>query len=188
MLQYPREGERDFIASIEIAAVFIGLADACCLVRSTRDLEASERELRKMWPSLQIVAAWWVETRADADLLARRLKRKAPSVDGSVFTVQAEIEAEAARAGLKLTSHATVMRRVSEAARRVEAALGAANARGELAWFNRSYREYRARGGRRMSYSAARSCLRRAMVRRLTLVERIEYGPEMLAEVFGEGW
>lgn len=185
MLTYPRDSERDFIAFIGITAVFIGVVDGCCLVRASRDLEASERELRKLWPGVKIVAAWWVETRDGAELIARRLKRRVPAVEGNPVTVQASIEAEAARAGLRLTAHASVIKRVSEAARRVDRALSAANAAGELAWFNRAYRDYRLRGGRRMSYSGAKARLRRAMVRRLTLVERVEYGSDMLSEVFG---
>jgi hypothetical protein len=184
VLQYPHGTQRDFIAFIGITAVFIGEADGCCLVRASRDLEASERELRKMWPSVKIIAAWWLETREGAELIARRLKRKAPSVEGNAATVQACIEAEAARAGLKLTAHASVLKRVAEAAKRVDAALSAANAAGELAWFNGAYRQYRLSGGR-MSYSGAKARLRRAMVRRLTLMERVEYGSDMLNEVFG---
>jgi hypothetical protein len=57
--------------------------------------------------------------------------------------------------------------------------------RGELTWFNRAYGEYRLRGGRSMSYGEARGRLRGAMMRRLVLVERVEYGADMLAEVFG---
>jgi hypothetical protein len=94
----------------------------------------------------------------------------------------------AASQGVKLTEHATVMKRVGPAVGRVNDALRLANGRGELAWYNRAYRLYRLqkaeRGGPILSYQKARVRLRCAMLRRLVLVHRLEYGPEMLEEVF----
>jgi hypothetical protein len=184
MLQFPRKGEREYITTIDIAAVFIAVTDGGCMVRASRDLEASERTLREECPGFCMVAAWWVKDRETADQIAGMVRTRAPHLHRTELELRQRIAAAAASQAVKLTEHATVMKRVVAAARRVEDALQAANGRGELAWFNRAYRDYRLSGQRRLSYGEARGRLRRAMIRRLVLVERVEYGPDLLAEVF----
>jgi hypothetical protein len=164
MLELPGKRERDYIAAVGIAAVLLMSSGT---VRASRDLAASKRTLGG-----EIMGAWWLKDAASADRLARAAGRRG-----------GDIEAEAARLGLTLTAHAVVMRRAAAAAGNVEGALRAANGRGELAWFNSAFKARRLEG-EAVPYAAAWARLRRAVVRRLVLAGRLEFGPELLAEVF----
>jgi hypothetical protein len=170
MVELPGKRERDYIAAVGIAAV---LVTSTGMVRASRDLAASRRAL-----GVDITGAWWLKDVASADRLARAVTRRIGERE-----VGAAVALEAARLGLTLTAHAVVMRRAAVAAGNVEDALRAANERGELAWFNSAFKARRL-DGEAVPYRAAWARLRRAVVRRLLVAGRLEFGPELLAEVF----
>ena len=193
-IEFPRGAERAYLEDIGIAAVYIasggGFGNACA-VGATRDLERSWLALREVWQCPDITGAWWVKSRAIAEEIVRAVARRLPNdgqglLDADVIRAQAEIGRAAQSMGVTLTEHATVVKRAGVASLRIRDALNAANQCGELAWFNQAYRDHRRQqGGRAINYAAARAGLCHAMGRRLVLVERVEFGPEMLVEVFG---
>ncbi|MCK1671076.1 hypothetical protein [Bradyrhizobium sp. 150] len=168
----PEKRERDYIAAIGIAAVFV---TASGMVRASRDLAASARTLEVV-----IIDAWWLETREAAELLARTVRRGRPTRG---VEARGMVGAEAARLGLQLTPHAVVLARAVVAARNVDRALRAANRRGDLAWFNRAFKARR-QGGDRTSFATAWGRLRQAVARRAVLAGQFEYGSELLEDVF----
>jgi hypothetical protein len=190
----PTGADREYLDAIGISAVFIATVDHFCILRTSRDLAASEHGMRQVWPEATIVAAWWVREHAQADQLVKRIKSEwtltHDLIPGDVDQVRGVLLSAAAQQSLKLTEHATVIKRAAAAAVRIRETLNIANGRGELAWFNRAYRAYRLQVqgrecGRPINYAAARARLCRAMARRLVLVQQVEFGPELLAEVFG---
>lgn len=167
MVEFPSEQERSYITAIGIAAVIVTDQGEFYV---TRDVEGSAREL-----GIEIVEAWWFKDRATAT----RVMAQAVGAGDT-------IAAEAARAGLRTAAHASVLERARKVAPLVDDALRAANRRGELAWFNRAFRARRLAGSK-VSFGTAWTWLRRAVVRRLMVTGRVEYGPEMLAELFSTG-
>lgn len=191
LMQLPTGAEREYLDAIGIVAVYVATIDHFCIVRSSRDLAASEQSLRQVWPEARIVSAWWVREKLQADRLVNEFRM---NLIHDLIPCDAEQAREALLKsaelqGVKLTEHATVIKRASAAAARIRETLNVANGRGELAWFNRAYRAYRMQiQGRRkaMNYAAARARLCKAMARRLVLVQQVDFGAELLAEVFGE--
>jgi hypothetical protein len=100
-------------------------------------------------------AAWWVEAE-QAGAVIRQARK-----DGS------DIQAIARRLGVALTEHAIVLTRASAAIERIEAALGEAQRRGDLKFFNTEYKRRRAQaaaaGQSFMSYGEARARLHKAI-------------------------
>jgi hypothetical protein len=175
-VDFPRGIERNYIAAIGIAAVFV---TASGMVRASRDLAASARTLGAS-AGIEIIDAWWLETREAAEQLARAVRRGRP-VGG--VEARAMVGAEAARLGLQLTPHAVVLARAVVAARNVDRALRAANRRGELAWFNRAFKARR-QGGAGTTFGTAWGRLRQAVARRAVLAGQLQYGAELLEDVF----
>lgn len=192
LMQLPTGADREYLDAIGIAAVYIATVDHFCIVRSSRDLAASEQSLRQVWPEARIVAAWWVRERKQADQLASEFAMNLTHglIPCDADQARDELMKVAAREGVKLTEHATVIKRASAAANRIRETLNIANGRGELAWFNRAYRAYRLQvqgKGKPINYAAARARLCRAMARRLVLVQQVDFGADLLTEVFGAG-
>lgn len=194
-LEFPRGAERAYLEDIGIAAVYIasggGFGNACA-VGATRDLERSWMALRDVWQGPDITGAWWVKSREIAEQIVGAVAKRLPNdgqglLDADVIRAQAEIGRAAQTMGVTLTEHAIVVKRAGVASLRIRDALKEANQSGELAWFNQAYRDYRLQrqGGRAINYAAARARLCHAMARRLVLVEKVDFGPEMIAEVFG---
>jgi hypothetical protein len=131
-------------------------------------------------PDAILVSAWWVRNREIAAAVAKAARNDVgPWLD-------ALIQTEAQARGSVAVAHASAMERIRSAGAQIDAAVEAANGRGELAWFNRAYRAYREAGGR-LAYQAARARLRRAVVRRLVITGGIEFGADLLPEVLGDG-
>lgn len=188
--------ERKYIESIGIAAVCVAQVGNCSIIGATRDLERTAQAWRQASGDTMMVAAWWVKRREIADAIMTAVRNRLPlTLDGMLDAdhdrVQRHVHEAAQAMGVKLTEHATVAKRSRQAAERVRSVLNEANQRGDLAWFNGAYRAYRLQrsagaDGRALSYAAARARLCSAMARRLVLVEQLEYGPQLLSEVFGE--
>jgi hypothetical protein len=110
-LSFPRGGERDYIATIGIAAVFVASVEGGgCIVRSSRDLEASQRGLRGRWPGLTIVEAWWLADQEAAEQLARRVRRRLPKgqdgcLDADPRQGGAAMAVQVGLDGLAVTAH-----------------------------------------------------------------------------------
>jgi hypothetical protein len=86
---------------------------------------------------------------------------------------------------VKLVPNADLMRRVTVNAAQIKAKVDADLKAGELQWFNRAYREYRARHPKAMLYNAAKNKLYRALTRRLMFAGRLDLDANILGEVFG---
>lgn len=176
---FPRKGEREYIAAIDIAAIIVVRDGERLQVRATRDIEKTFAAMVGSG-ALHIVGAWWVRNREIAAAVAKVARGDlGPWLD-------ALIQTEAQARGSVAVTHASAMERIRSAGAQIDAAVEAANGRGELAWFNRAYRAYRQAGGR-LAYQAARARLRRAVVRRLVITGGIEFGADLLPEVFGDG-
>ena len=182
MFDFPLHAEREYIAAIDIAAIIIVGNGDRLETRVTRDIEKTFTAMQgAVACPLDIVGAWWVRNRAVAKLVAKSV----PRGETDLAKVRAIVEAESRRHGSAAVAHALAMGRMRIAGSQIDAALRA-NGRGELAWFNRAYRAYRtARSGPAMSYQSARGRLRRAVVRRLVVSGGLEFGCDLLPDVFG---
>lgn len=190
-IEYPRKAERVYLTSLEIAAVYVGtyVAEHMAIVGTSRDLGRSAALQQEVWPTFQIVAAWWVRDRQTAEAIVKtveplRFVDPGPRVSDADHAI-ALIEDEARKQQVKLTDHATALERVKASAAQVKSAVDALNKAGDLKWFNDAYREHRALGGR-LTYAAARTRLYRALAKRLVLGERLDLGTRLLGDVFGE--
>lgn len=191
-IEYPSKAERAYLTSLEIAAVYVGTyaGEHMAGVDTSRDLGRSAALQQEVWPTFQIVAAWWVPDRQIAEAIVKavvkplRFVEPDPGVSDAAHAI-ALIEDEARKRGVKLIEHATVLKRVKAGAARIKAAVNAANKAGELKWFNGAYREYRAGGGG-LTYAAARGRLYRALARRIVVGDRVDLNASLLPEVFGE--
>jgi len=177
---FPRNGEREYLAAIGIAAIVVMRDGERLEICASRDIEKTFRAMQGISPgALCIVGVWWVRNRRIAEAVAKAARNDpGPWLD-------ALIERESRRHGSGAVAHASAMDRMRIAGSQIDAALRA-NGRGELAWFNRAYRAYRmARDGPAMSYQSARARLRRAVVRRLVVSGGLEFGCDLLPDVFG---
>lgn len=191
-IEYPRKAERVYLASLEIAAVYVGTygGEHMAIVGTSRDLGRSAALQQEVWPTFQIVAAWWVRDRQIGEAIVKAVELPLRFVDPGPRVSDAEhaialIEDEARKLGIKLTEHVTALERVKASAEKIKSAVDALNKAGDLKWFNDAYREHRARGSR-LTYAAARARLYRAVAKRLVLGERWDLSAKLLADVFGE--
>ncbi|KWV60354.1 hypothetical protein AS156_29465 [Bradyrhizobium macuxiense] len=79
------------------------------------------------------------------------------------------------------------MARVKSAVRHVQEVIDAANATGELAWFNTAYRAWRLDAkkiGSGMSYAEARARLRKAVTKRLITLDVLDCSERLLPDIF----
>lgn len=187
VFDFPRNGEREYIAAIDITAIVV-MAGEGLEICGSRDIEKSFKAAQKSHPSpLQIRGVWWVRNRVVADAVLKSLAREIGRAGGiAAAELEPVIQRLSQHHGSVAVAHALAMDRMRKAGAQIDAALEAANGRGELAWFNRAYRAYREAGGR-LAYQAARARLRRAVVRRLVITGGIEFGADLLPEVLGEG-
>lgn len=175
----PRGAERGYFIAFGVAAVYIATAPRGepCVVAVTRDLGKSLTALQRKWPDWDISCAYWVRDRARAQALASEVNRVLPHVDKVRLLVRGEDAARlivktAVERGISLTGHNAAIARVRDAIAEIERRISDANGRGELAWFNAAYRQWRLRAkgtGISMSYHAARARLRNEAIKQLIL-------------------
>lgn len=194
--ELPRGVEREYLQVFGVAAICVVTLPQQgepCEVFVTRDLERSFQVWRRRWLCSEIVAAFWVRDRATAAMVVKLVDQRLPHDDTGrlavpVDRVMAEIAMVARdNSTIRMTAHEVVMLRIRTATDRVDDVLRAANGTGDLAWFNRAFKNYRAQGGR-MFYAEARARLRRAITKRLLVSDRLgglaDGGRGVLLEVF----
>jgi len=124
---------------------------------------------------------FWVSAEV-ATAVARRA-RKLAGDSPDVATAMEALAQAAAQCCVKLTPNAVAIERARSAAARIENHLDAMMANGGLRMFNAEYRRRReAAGGKFMSYKAAQTRLRRAIVPRLIAGGSV--GHSLFAEIF----
>lgn len=194
-LRMPGAAEREYLKAIGLAVVHLWRCGDSCIVGNSRDLERSAREIETRNQCAELIAAWWVSGRDAAGEIVNRTASALPVdlsgifIDADADLVRRVILENARTIGARPTEHATVLKRAALVAERVREMLNDANRTGRLQWFNRAYRDYRAgveggSGTRAISYAAARAKLCTALARRLVLVEPVEFGADLVREVF----
>jgi hypothetical protein len=170
-LQLPRQAEREYIAASGIVAVYVAaLASGNALVGLSRDLLHSLLALRRRFNGGYITAAFWVQDKPTARLIARQVNADLAFLESTARTAQRRIENVAAHMGVAITEHDTVLLRARAAVAYIEQRIAQAQADGELQEFNRSFRQWRLeakRHGRGMSYAEARARLRQKIFRQV---------------------
>jgi hypothetical protein len=169
----PHGAEREYLATYGIVAIYVAaLPSGPTLVGISRDLHRSLQAIRRRWFDARIIFSAWVKDRTEATLIAREVNRVLPHSDSGLLAASARdaqrrVENVAAHMGITLTDHDTVMVRVRAAVNLVAGMIDAAQANGDLAWFNTAYRAWRIEAkaqGRVMTYGEARARLRRVVV------------------------
>jgi hypothetical protein len=113
-----------------------------------------------------VVAVQWIDARLAASVA--RLARKNLDKRLTISGVSIELQRAAAMKGAQLTTDAVATSRAQFAAEKIGSYLSDMAKNGGLAEFNREYKRRReAAGGRFMSYKAAETRLRRALIARL---------------------
>lgn len=179
MIEIPEHCEREYFRAFGITALYVAAtpARAPCRIGFTRDLGRSIESIRARshW-SIDIVHAWWLHDVTGARAIVAAVTDGFPTdtngcLDAHVDDVALRVEASARSMRLSLTPHANALRNVRIAVARVDTVIASANGSGELAWFNRAYRDWRASApasaALALPYPLARSRLRAAIVRRL---------------------
>lgn len=190
----PRGAERSYFILFGVAAVFIatGSAGEPCLVAVSRDLGKSLTALQRKWPEMEITCAYWVRDRAFAQAIAAEVNHALPHLDETRLSARGETAARllvksAVEHDISLTGHNAAMVRVRDAIEQVESRLSDANRRGDLAWFNTAYREFRQRSrgtGIGMSYHTARARLRNEAIKQLIVQGVSRLTSDLSARIF----
>lgn len=177
-----------------VAAIYVGTIPRGepCIVGASRDLDKTYEAMRERWPWSKIACAFWVKDRDTAEAIANEVNGVLPhDLDGRLAvraeTARRQIEQIADSWKLNLTNHDAAMARVRSAVRRVEQMISEANGRGELAWFNTAYRDWRIEAkkvGRVMSYAEALARLRREVTKRLITLDILDVGADLLPAIF----
>ena len=192
--EIPHGAEREYLIIFGVAAVYIGTSSIGepCIVGATRDLNLTLRGMQRKWLRWEISCAYWVKDRDIAEAIAAEVSGALPHDQEDRLAVRAEtaarqIEAVARDWNILLTNHAAAMARVKSAVRHVQEVIDAANATGQLAWFNAAYRVWRLDAkkiGCGMSYAEARARLRKAVTKRLITLDVLDCGETLLPDVF----
>jgi hypothetical protein len=113
------------------------------------------------------LTAWWVPDRRTAEAIVLRAA-------GSSESPAAAVESAAVELGVVLTEHALAVARAEKAAARIVRGRSAAQARGDLHFFNAEYKRLRAEaaaaGKSFMSYGQARARLQKAIAANVTVI------------------
>lgn len=192
--EIPSGADREYLIVFGVAAIYVGTIPRGepCVVGASRDLDKTYDAMQERWPWSEISCAFWVKDRDTAEAIANEVNGVLPhDLDGRL-AVRAErarrmIEVVADEWKITLTNHYAAMARVQSAVRRVEETIGEANARGDLAWFNSAYRDWRVEAkkvGRVMSYTEALARLRREVTKRLITLDILDIGADLLPSVF----
>ena len=163
-LRFPKKIEREYIAISGITAIFIASRPkAAPIIRCSRDLMTSERSIRQRCPGARIECAYWVDDESEAQLIVDEVNAEKPV---NVPAALRQIDSVAAHMNVILTEHDIVLARAKAAVRHIRDKIAAAQAKGELRWFNKMFRQWRLNAkpfGRSMTYAQARARLRRNM-------------------------
>ena len=123
------------------------------------------------------VAAWWVKSRAMARKIALAIDNAHPPAD--------RVVSAAAKLGVLLTEHATVVARATAAAARISRYISEAQANGGLKFFNAEYKRRRteaaAAGKRFITYGQARARLQKAIAKGAATGAMVT--PKLIADV-----
>ncbi|WP_063685579.1 hypothetical protein [Bradyrhizobium stylosanthis] len=192
--EIPHGAEREYLIIFGVAAVYIGTSPIGepCIVGATRDLNLTQRGMQRKWLRWEISCAYWVKDRDIAEAIAAEVNCALPHDQEDRLAVRAEtaarqIEAVARDRNMLLTNHDAAMARVKSAVRHVQEVIDAANATGQLAWFNAAYRAWRLDAkkiGCGMTYAEARARLRKAVTKRLITLNVLDCSETLLAEIF----
>jgi hypothetical protein len=184
LIHYPTTSQRDYLIAFD--AVAICITESPLSARITRDPLRSRIALRNAFPEMVIKQIIWVQGEKDARTLTRAL----PAHLASVEAIESEIRKLSETLHIAITDNKVAIQRAHHAVRALDAALAQAQARGDLAFFNQAYtnyRKHRSRGGRRViPYRVAFSRLRRALARAAFTPEQSWPDPKSMREsVFG---
>ncbi len=192
--EIPHGAAREYLIIFGVAAVYIGTSPIGepCIVGATRDLNLTQRGMQRKWLRSEISCAYWVKDRDAAEAIAAGVNAVLPHDQEGRLAVRAEvaarqIEAVAREWNIPVTNHDAAMARVKSAVRHVQEVIDAANAAGELAWFNAAYRAWRLdakKFGAGMSYAEARARLRKAVTKRLITLDVLDCSEALLHDVF----
>ncbi|MCP3471372.1 hypothetical protein NLM33_13630 [Bradyrhizobium sp. CCGUVB1N3] len=190
----PHGAEREYLIIFGVAAVYIGTSPIGepCIVGATRDLNLTQRGMQRKWLRSEISCAYWVKDRDIAEAIVAEVNGVLPHDQEGRLAVRGEvaarqIEAVARGWNIPLTNHDAAMARVKSAVRHVQEVIDAANATGQLAWFNAAYRAWRLDAkkiGSGMSYAEARARLRKAVTKRLITLDVLDCSETLLREIF----
>jgi hypothetical protein len=192
--EIPHGAEREYLIIFGVAAVYIVTSPIGepCIVAATRDLNLTQRGMQRKWLRSEISCAYWVKDRDAAEAIAAEVNGVLAHDEDGRLAVRAEtaarqIEAVAREGHILLTNHDAAMARVKSAVRHVQEVIDAANATGQLAWFNAAYRAWRLDAkkiGAGMSYAEARARLRKAVTKRLITLDVLDCSETLLPDVF----
>lgn len=192
--EIPHGAEREYLIIFGVAAVYIGTSPTGepCIVGATRDLNLTQRSMQRKWLWSEISCAYWVKDRDIAEAIAAEVNAVLLHDQQGRLMVRAEtaarqIERLARAWHVPLTNHDAAMARVKSAVRHVQEVIDAANATGELAWFNTAYKAWRLDAkklGAGMSYAEARARPRKAVTKRLITLNVLDCSETLLAEIF----
>lgn len=192
--EIPHGAEREYLIIFGVAAVYIGTSPIGepCIVGATRDLNLTLRSMQRKWLQSEIACAYWVKDRDIAEAIAAEVNAVLLHDQQGRLMVRAEtaarqIERLARAWRISLTNHDAAMARVKSAVRHVQEVIDAANASGELAWFNTAYKAWRLDAkklGAGMSYAEARARLRKVVTKRLITLDVIDCNETLRDEIF----
>ena len=170
------------------ALEYLALSGAVAI--SVRPTEAGSKIIAKCDPGAAVVG-WCSEKNGKPVIrLAQRILEKEFALASAADVVSAESAVRKAANDLQalLTPHETAISRATASVARLEALVDDMRQNGQIAEFNRMYKRGRAaaaaRGARFMTYNAAMTRLRRALVPLLVGGDRPAPG-KLLAEIFG---
>jgi hypothetical protein len=175
-MQIPRHAERQYIALLGIAAVYIAsLPDGRRTVCVSTDLLRSRSYWRREGNG-EIEFVVWVKDRISACSIRRLANRQSGDP-------RQQIRAAARALNIPVTEHAVVMDRVCTAIRTVDQRINAAHHCGELKWFNQAFRDWRL-NGHNLKYRHARSRLRDVVIKKIVARDCEEMQRALLPEIF----
>jgi hypothetical protein len=183
-----------YLSAVEAIAIYIATVDGVPVrIGFAHDPRKTLTFLQRRWPSLTISwLAWFDDSKDEASSFITEISENASELltrDGSARTlvgVVAHIESLANCEGLTLTPHGRAVERAKASSVRLDAALEALKASGELKSFNYAYRTYRqqrnANGESAMPFWAAQQALRRLIIQHLVRHDRF-FVPAMLTDI-----
>jgi hypothetical protein len=166
----------NYLAAVEAIAVYIATVDSVPVrIGFAHDPRKALVFLNRRWPAVTISwLAWFDDSKDEASSFITEISDNVNDLitrDRTLQSVAAHIESLACAEGVTLTPHGRAVARAHAASERLERALAAFKARGELAAFNRSYRIHRQQrhstGESTMPYWAVQQGLRRLIIRNL---------------------
>jgi hypothetical protein len=179
-----------YLSAVEAIAIYIATVDGVPVrIGFAHDPRKTKAFLVRRWPRLTISwLAWFDDSRDEASSFISDITEARDIVAeyGTLRLLIARLESLARAEGVTLTPHARAIARAGAASERLERALAAFKARGELSAFNRSYRIHRqerhAKGESSMPYWAAQQGLQRLIIRHLAAHDSF-FIPSILTDI-----